>query len=275
VRADGDNRDEDRWKLEGPATKIDIDEIPFVTFYADREDLMFGKPPLEDLADVNIEHWQSSSDQRNILTVARFPMLALSGGDEQDSTVEIGPRRMLYSPDSQAKFYYVEHTGAAIEAGRKDLMDLEEKMSHYGAQFTRRRPSIESATARVLNDAESTSALEDAAVRFNDALENVIRLLGMWMDVEPEGTVKINTDLDSDNSSPTVQQSLQQARAGKDLSRENYLKALKRHDVLENDFDIKENDRQLAAERAAEPDPKPQPQSQSQPQPQPEVGDGE
>lgn len=242
------DQDDDKWVRVLPPTKIDIDRIPLVTFYSNRQSLMFGKSPLEDLADLNISHWQSSSDQRNILTVARFPILALSGGEEEDATVEIGPRRMLYTPDPSGRFYYVEHAGHAIEAGRKDILDLEEQMSHYGAQFTRRRPAIESATARILNTAESTSSLQDAAVRFNDSLNNAVRLLGEWQDTPVTGKVAVLTDFSPEETETADVQALGVARKDRDISRAAYLKELRRHGVIAQDFDMEENNRQLAAE---------------------------
>src|SRR5262249_43981635 len=47
------------------------DKITLATVYINRTAFMCGEPPLEDLADLNVAHWQSSSDQRNILHVAR------------------------------------------------------------------------------------------------------------------------------------------------------------------------------------------------------------
>jgi len=243
-----------KWQ-KGPSNKIDIDEIPLVTFYADRQGLMIGKSPLEDISDLNIRHWQSTSDQVNILTVARFPMLALSGGTEEESSIEIGPKKLLFTPDPNGKFYYVEHGGAAIEAGRKDLLDLEESMAHYGAQFTRRRPAIESATARVLNSDESTSQLRDAAIRFNDALANVLILLGKWVDLETVGSMKVWTDFSTTDSQAIDIQELGNARRNKDIARQDYLRELKNRNVLTEDFDIEGNEQRLSKEVAQEPKP--------------------
>lgn len=249
--------EEDEWRPVTPETKLGIDRIPLVTFYSNRQSLMFGKSPLEDLVDLNIRHWQSSSDQTNVLTVARFPMLALSGGSEDESVIEIGPKRMLFSPDPQAKFYYVEHTGAAIEAGRNDILDIEEQMAHYGAQFTRRRPAIESATARILNSSESTSSLRNAAIRFNDSLQNVVDLMGEWIDVEIKGTVRVLVDFSAEEAQTADLQTLDNARGRADLSREAYLKEIQRHGVIADDFDFKKNEKGIEKEKAAEPAPLP------------------
>ena len=121
------------WKLIDQG-ETGLDFVPMVTFYADRTGLMTAKPPLEDLAHMNIRHWQSTSDQINVLTVARFPMLAVSGATDSSGTVmRIGPRQLLGTKDPNGKFYYVEHTGKSIEAGRIDLQDLEDQMGTYGA----------------------------------------------------------------------------------------------------------------------------------------------
>src|SRR3546814_15204826 len=87
-------------------------------------------------------------------------MLACSGASEEDSDpVVIGPHKILYNEDPQGKFYYVEHTGSAIEQGRKDLEDLEKQMSMYGQQFLRQKPGNETATGKAIDSAENNRAL--------------------------------------------------------------------------------------------------------------------
>src|SRR3546814_6971269 len=43
--------------------------LPLVTVYAERTGYLTARPPLLDLAWLNLAHWQSSSDQRHILHV--------------------------------------------------------------------------------------------------------------------------------------------------------------------------------------------------------------
>src|SRR6185295_4553940 len=95
--------------------------------YLNRTGFMTGEPPLEELADLNVAHWQSSSDQRNILTVARVPIL-FGTGIEGNEKLEIGASSMIRTSDPNAKLTYVEHTGAAIGAGERDLERLEFQM---------------------------------------------------------------------------------------------------------------------------------------------------
>ncbi len=247
------------WRMEDPSDPesdwfayetypYSLNVIPLVTFYSDRDGLMHGTPPLEDLADLNIAHWQSTSDQRAILTVARFPILALSGGTDDNQELVIGPRRWLYSPDTKAKFYYVEHSGAAIEAGRKDLMELEAQMAEYGAEFLKKRPQPETATARALDAAEATSPLQDVTLRFMDAINQVLALTAAWMKLEDGGTAEVSTDFGPEEATTQTLTTLRETRKMRDISRENYLKQLMRLGLLDDEFDIEEDANQLEVE---------------------------
>lgn len=231
-----------------------IDKIPYVTFYANREGFRISKPPLLDLAHLNVEHWQSKSDQRHVLTVARFPILACSGASGEDSDpVVVGPNKVLYNEDPQGQFYYVEHTGAAIEAGRQDLQDLEEKMSAYGAQFLNKKSGDPTATARALDAAEQTSELASMTIKFEDAVAQALDLTAEWMKLPngEGGTIELVKDYDVVETDAPGLDALQKARDSKNISREAYLTGLKLRGVLPEDFDPEEDAELLEQENAA------------------------
>jgi hypothetical protein len=236
-----------KWVQIQAPTKIDIDVIPIETFEAD-----CTKPPIEDIADLNVEHWQSKAEQRSVLTVARFPMLAASGATDDESSVGIGPRQLLHTTDAAGKFYYVEHSGAAIAAGRQDLLDIEEKMAGYGAHFLTKKPGNPTATAKSIDSAEETSRLQDAVVRFNDFLARLLALTAKWMGMDPAaaGSVVVGTDF-----GPTIDQgglqALVQARQLRDLGRQEFLSGLQEMGVLPKEFDFDQNDRNLESENSA------------------------
>jgi hypothetical protein len=240
--------EEDEWMNSSPPQQMDIENIPLVTFYADRTGLLEGKSPLEDLVDLNISHWQSKSDQTNVLTVARFPILAASGITKEESSVLVGPRQLLWSSNPDAKFYYVEHEGASIAAGRQDLLDLEEAMAEYGADFLRKRPGDVTATSRALDSAEATSPLQDAVIRFNDALEQAMAITAEWLGVEELPEITVPIDFGPEEIVQGDLDSLKEARRMRDLSRESYLDELARRGVLADTFDQAINDQQLESE---------------------------
>lgn len=242
------------WRLEDSGfTPLDV--IPLVTFYAGkREGLHECKPPLHDLMHLNVAHWQSASDQRNVLTVARFPILAGKGVSSTD-TVAIGPNRYLTTETAEGEWYYVEHTGAAIAAGASDLKDLEDKMAAYGAEFLKRRPGSETATARALDSAEGMSYLQATSLDFQDAVERVLQLMGMWIGETKEvsGSVTVHTEFASGEAAAGDLETLLKLRATKDISRIALLGEFQRRGVLSDDFDAEEDATLLEEEREEMP----------------------
>jgi len=226
-----------------------IDFVPIVTFYSNRVDFMVSKPPLEDLAHLNIRHWQSMSDQINILTVVRFPMLAVSGATEQSGTsMAIGPRQLLMTKDPNGKFYYVEHKGDSIEAGWKELEKLEEDMEAYGATFLKKNPGNETATGRALDSAESVTPLQDMVNRFIDSVQNALRIHATWLGQDEGGTVTILNDFGPEEADKFGIDLLKSLRADKDISRKAAVKEAMRLGVLVDDYDVDEDFKQLQLE---------------------------
>ena len=233
-----------------------LDYVPLVSFYTDRAGVAEGKPPLEDLAHLNVEHFQSSSDQRAILTVARFPILAVSGAantDPNDKPVTIGPKQWLSVSDPNGRIYYVEHAGNAIAAGRTDLEDIEDQMASYGSEFLRKRPGASSATGRALDSAEAISSLMAWGLDFKDAMELALQYTADWLSLGEGagGTVvyKISPDVSVGESKEL--DILDRARARQDISRVAFLSELQRRDILSAEFDA-EGDMALIA---SEPPP--------------------
>lgn len=264
------------WPMEGEPIELGIKEIPLVTFYSDRQGFLLGKSPLQDLAELNKKHWNSQSDQDNILTIARFPILAASGvasidgsdalsadpqaGKDFNGTkgTVIGPFNVLVSEEVGSKFYYVEHSGKAIKTGQDSLDQLEKKMAAYGSEFLKKSPDRQTATARALDSQESVSPLQAITLNFLDAMQTALALTARWMNlssddkaVEEEfngGTVQLVTDFGPEDASGVDISALQAARLGRDISGHQYRKELKRRGILADDFDEKLNDKELEEE---------------------------
>lgn len=248
------------WELEGSGD-TGLPYIPLFTFYAGkRVGLHEAKPPLHDLAHLNIAHWQSDSDQRNVLTVARFPILAASGFEDEPVTgpdgvtkasVDIGPNTYLTTSDPQGKWYYVEHTGAAIDAGRKELEALELRMATYGSEFLKKRPGGETATGRTLDAAEATSYLAATVGDFKDCVEQALQATADWLNAEAGGSVEVKGDFTETGAEQAELDFLMKMRANRDISRVALVTEAKRRDILPDDYDM-EADAELLVEEGAQ-----------------------
>lgn len=174
-------------------------QIPVVCAYTNRTGFFVGQPPLQDLAEINIAHWQSSSEQRNILHVARVPFLHVSGLEPklgrngEDVEQEISIHSVLYTPKDGAA-QWVETSGSALSAGAEDLADLEKKMESLGLMLTAPKSGNTTATENSINAAESNSLLKDYALSLADALEQAMYLTGFYLGLgEVAGRVVVDT----------------------------------------------------------------------------------
>jgi hypothetical protein len=185
------NEKKDDWIIhdEGVTT---LDIIPLKTLYTKRSGFMTATPPLSDLADLNIKHWQSSSDQDSILHTARVPILAISGLND-DTKIEIGGKTALMLPVN-CTAGYVEHTGAAIEAGRTSLQDLEAQMESMGAELLIARPGDKSATEAALDSSQEQCQLSAMAQALEDFLDDVVDVLAKWAGLPDQGDIDVFDD---------------------------------------------------------------------------------
>ncbi|ODT85642.1 MAG: hypothetical protein ABS78_19455 [Phenylobacterium sp. SCN 70-31] len=173
------------------------DTIPLVPFYTNRTGRFEAHPPLHNLATLNLRHYQSKSDQNNILKVARVPSIVWKrsspvGDTEPQRTIALGGNQSFeIGPDEELGF--LEHTGAAIEAGQDDLNDLEEQMTKVGFQLVARDTSGDvTATENTLNSAEAHAALTAYAENFKDTVELALKHMvemGGEPNIEPEVTI--------------------------------------------------------------------------------------
>lgn len=238
-----------KWALHQPETlNTAIKEITVVPFYANRTGFFTGEPMLDDLSDINIAHWQSQSDQRNILHYARVPILFIAGVDDK-AVITIGATEAVKATDPNAKLAWVEHTGKAIEAGRQDLKDLEFQMETFGMQLLTARTNAQSATGEALDANKETSQLSMTADALQDALEQALGWMCVYGGIEADVEVGVNKDFGV--SFMTAQEVTALLSAVKDgaLSRETFVKELIRRGVLRSDLDPEEE-----ADRIAEDD---------------------
>jgi len=224
----------DQWQLQDEPTFSGMFEITVVPFYANRCGFFEAEPLLDDLADVNIAHWQSQSDQRNILHFARVPILFGSGrADDEPITISVG--QMTTAADPAADLKWVEHSGHAIAAGRRDLKDLEFQMETHGLQLLVARS--ESATGATLDAEKETSVLGMTADQMQDALEQALIWMAQYGGIDAAPSVTINKEFTVGMMTAQEMGVLLQAVQSGNMSRETFLRELARRGMVAADLD--------------------------------------
>lgn len=240
---------QDEWQeFESGLTSIDV--IPFVPVYGLRACYMLGTPPMAELAYMNVEHWQSKSDQQTILHVARVPILfAKDLGSE--TPVVVGAGALIAATGEHADMKYVEHSGAAIEAGRLSLLDLEDRMRQVGAELLVIKPG-NTTVAQTLSDNEPGMCdLQRIMQGLEDSLDQAIGLMARFSGDQSGGHVAIYSDFGVASLAEASAQLLFEMKADGSLSHATLLNELKRRGVVGADVDVDKEIAQADRERDA------------------------
>lgn len=231
------------WAIESQGEN-GLGKVPLVTIYLNRKGLLEAVPALDDLAWLNIEHWQSRSAHRNILSFARFGILFGAGfsPDEVKAGLEIGPRRLVTSVNPDARLAYVEHSGAAIQAGERDERAIEQRMEVLGLQPFVQRQGVETATGKQIQDAKTLSTIQSWVRKCETGITDAYRLGAEWAGIKLPESFKVDIYTDFDLGilgSEEVRVLLDMALAGK-LSDETFLEEVRRRGILKEGLDIKQ-----------------------------------
>jgi hypothetical protein len=244
------------WLLESD-DKTTLTFVPLITIYTNRLGYMTALPPLLDLGYMNVAHWQSTSDQRTILHVARVPILhiATAAAPEDVVNVTIGASRTIIT-DKETVIEFVEHTGAAIAAGQADLDALKNEMSNYGIELLI-NPGRITATERVIDKNQNDSAISVMARELQAGLKKMVRVMADWVQMSPDaelGDIDLQTEFKFEVNSEEALM-LWNMRINGDISQESFWMEMQRRGILSETFDPEEEKVKLEDELPPMGDP--------------------
>lgn len=160
--------------------------VPVWTWYAKRTGFMTARPPLERLAWKNLEHWQSSIDDRHVKRFLRTGTFKATGVKKKElqamMPVVIGVTQMLHSEDPAANFDILESSGAAVRISSEDLAAIKDEMTVLGAMPFIAVQAQGTATAQKTNAGERLSLAQlwvrRLSAQVTPAVAEASRLMG-------------------------------------------------------------------------------------------------
>jgi Domain of unknown function (DUF4055) len=232
---------------ETEGTFENITEIPFVPVYATKPDAhLESTPPLKDLADVNVEHYQTKSDHNWALHMTSVPQVIVTGVDPAETAFEISPNGVWKLPEgADAKF--LEHSGKSLGQTRQALEDLKADMAVLGlSMLMHETRQAETAEAKRIDKAEQDSSLSTAARSLQDALELALGFHAQYMKLETGGQIEVNREFEK-NSVDAAQVTIYSGMvASGQLSLETMWQVLAEGGVLPDDFDPEVENNRIA-----------------------------
>lgn len=221
-----------------------LPRITLVTLYARQKGLLEAEPPFEDLAWLNVAHWQSSSDHRNLLRYSRVRILAMYGFDDEAKTVVVGGLNALQTdkPPTDAKVEIVKGDNTSHEISESDVRRIEEQMIHLGEQpFTQNTGNI-TATGRAIDEARSQT---DAQMLVSTLQTGLMEAFGIAEELSGEA-LPADFDLDVFNNFPLGMRASEDAKiltqaymAGK-LPAERWFAEMQRRGLIADTANVEE-----------------------------------
>jgi hypothetical protein len=234
--------------------ELSLDAVPIACVYTNRTGFYLGRPPLMDLAELNIEHWRKRSDLNNIIHICNVPfMLATGFGGGMDpetgmpaKEIKISVRKLIQTKNDSADIKWIEHAGSTINTALDDLARLEARMERLSSSLVTGRSGTPTATATAINAAEANADLKQMALALQDAINTALFFTAGYLGLPSYGKCEVNTSFSVDFVSDTTFAQVLELFALGLIDREVVIAESKRRNIL--DLNVK-----IAAEPAKVP----------------------
>lgn len=219
-----------------------MDYIPFI-FLKDRDTTPgYCKPPLIDLAYVNISHYKTSADLEHAAHFTALPTPWRAGVKEgEDVPNEIGPEVIWEFEDPSAKAELLEYKGEGIGALEKRAEKKEQQMASLGARMLApEKRQAEAAETAAIHRQGEISVLASLAQAVSIGLTKALEIARDWMGLTEDVSVQLNTDyLPSRMSAQEMTAYLQALQQG-GISHEAFIEAWREGERLRSDLSTEE-----------------------------------
>jgi hypothetical protein len=231
-----------------------LGKVPLITGYANQTGFMMADPPLKELAETNLTHYRSESDQRNILHMVRAATLFIKGFNQEEADkIALGPNQLIATGSPDADVRFVEHTGAGINSGAKDIDKLEQRMMMLGLQPFVQRTGSQTATGQGIDESRANCDIQAWVMSLEYTLYNAYQLAAEWIKAELPDNFNVKVDNDFAIWMRAAQDVAQliQMRQAKELSQRTFLQEIKRRGIISDTIDIDNEIQAIEAEGPA------------------------
>jgi hypothetical protein len=221
--------------------RTSLSEIPFSIAYSNRVGFMESRPPLEDIAELNLKTYQVQSDLDNQLHISAVPMLAFYGFPSSAEEVSAGPGEAIAFP-AEGRAEYIEPGGTSYEYQFKRLEQLALQINELGlSAVLGQKLTAETAEAKRINRSQGDSTMMVIAQNMQDMIDNCLQFHAQYLGQnEAAGSCHVNRDFMGERLDPQEINSLLQLYTAGTITQETLLQQLADGEVLGDDFDVDE-----------------------------------
>ena len=219
---------------------MSLSEIPFSIAYSNRRNVMESRPPMEDIAELNLKAYQTQSDLDNQLHISSVPMLAFFGFPQSAEEVSAGPGEAIAFPES-GRAEYIEPSGRSFDAQFKRLEQIALQINELGlAAVLGQKLSAETAEAKRIDRSQGDSTMQVVAQQMQDMIDNSLLFHAQYLGSNEAGSSFVNRDFLAQRLDPQEIGSLLQLYTAGTITQKTLLDQLTEGEVLGDEFDVEE-----------------------------------
>jgi hypothetical protein len=218
-----------------------LSEIPFSVAYSNRVGYFESRPPLEDIAELNLKVYQVQSDLDNQLHISAVPMLAFFGFPSAAEEVSAGPGEAIAFP-AEGKAEYIEPKGTSFDYQFRRLEQIAAQINELGlSAVLGQKLSAETAEAKRIDRSQGDSTMMVIAQNVQDMIDNCLQYHAQYLgQAAAAGSCFVNRDFIGARLEPQEIQSLLQLYTAGTITQETLLRQLSDGEVLGDDFNVDE-----------------------------------
>ena len=234
-----------------------LDFIPFYFIGVDDTTPEVDDPPLNDLIDLNLDHYRLDADYKHGLHFTGLPTPVVSGYQKQNENEKlyVGSSSAWVFPDPQAKATYLEYTGQGLSAIEKAKAADEQNMAILGARLlASEKKSTETAQAARIYRAGESSILSAISATISIGLTRALRTFSEWAGVASECSIQLNSEFLPPEMTPQELTALVSAWQTGAISMQVLFDQLQKKEVIASDLTLEEMQAQIGSEGPRMPD---------------------
>ncbi len=211
-----------------------------------------SKPPMLDIADINISHYCTSADLEHGRHFTGLPTAVVSG-IEPATKLKIGSMAAWILPDKDAKASYLEFTGQGLTSLENAMKEKQGQMASLSSRILDNSANGSEASDAIRLRYMSESASLSSIVRTAEAMMNLAyKTIAAMEGLDPNSvSIKLEKEFHNTRMSPTELLNLTESYMSGGMSVETYVFNLRRADILPVDRTDQEEITELEKVKAA------------------------
>lgn len=219
--------------------ELGLNYIPFTILYGQRIDHLVSRPPMHDLAWLNVRHFQCQSDLDHALHLSANPQLCLTGvnltGGEQ---VSVGVDEALLFENKDGSAEWIGAPTDGLKAQQERVTEIELQLTKLGlAPMIPIKNLPESGMAKMIERQQSGNLLKSLVRELERAMNEMLWYMGQYVDAQiPSIGLPASFDALALHSQDLLAYSTLQAN--RQITLTTLLSLLKEGELLPERFDV-------------------------------------